>query len=106
MGWVVVGTAVFGAPRFPIFLWKNAIFSRILARNRGAPKTAVPTTTHLLKTLTSLNKEVRPFFLATIAFGVFPLVLLLAIVASGGPEGHFSLVIIAFGAFGLIVPEY
>ena len=35
---MVVGTAVFGAPRFCIFLWKNALFSRVLAKNRGAPK--------------------------------------------------------------------
>ena len=30
----------------------------------------------------------------------------LAITACGGPEGCFSLAIIAFGAFGLIVPKY
>ena len=29
----------------------------------------------------------------------------LAITAFGGPEGYFSLAIIAFGAFGLIVPK-
>ena len=46
MGWAVVGTAVFGAPRFCICLWENAVFFRVLAQNRGAPKTAVPTTTH------------------------------------------------------------
>ena len=40
------------------------------------------------------------------AFGVFPLFLLLAIVAFGGSEGYFSLAIIAFGAFVLIVPKY
>ena len=30
----------------------------------------------------------------------------LAITAFGGPEGYFSLAIIAFGAFGFIVPKY
>ena len=43
--------------------------------------------------------------MATIAFGVFPLFLLLAITAFGGPEGYFSLAIIALGAFGFIVPK-
>ena len=42
-----------------------------------------------LETLTSLNKEVRPFFLGDIAFGVFPLLLLLAIAAFRGPAGTF-----------------
>ena len=42
----------------------------------------------------------------TIAFGVFPLFLLLAITAFGGPEGYFSLAIIAFGAFQFLVPKY
>ena len=40
------------------------------------------------------------------AFGVFPLFLPLAITPFGGPEGYFSLAIIAFGAFGLSVPKY
>ena len=56
-----------------------------------------------VKTLTSLNKEVRPFFLATVAFGVFALFLPLAITAFGAPEGYFNLAIIAFGAFQFIV---
>ena len=38
--------------------------------------------------------------------GAFPLFLLLAIAAFGGPERDFSLAIIAFGAFRLIVPKY
>ena len=38
------------------------------------------------------------------AFGVFPFFLPVAITAFGGPEGYFSLAIIAFGAFGFIVP--
>ena len=59
-----------------------------------------------LKTLTSLNKEVRPFSQAIIAFGVIPLFLPLAITAFGGPEGCFSLAIIAFGAFQFIVPKH
>ena len=52
MGWVVVWTAIFGAPRFCIFLWRNAVFFRFLAKNRGAPKMAVPTTTHPIPHLT------------------------------------------------------
>ena len=40
------------------------------------------------------------------AIGVIPLFLLLAITAFGGPEGLFSLAIIAFGAFEFIVPKY
>ena len=48
----MVGTAVFGAPRFCIFLCTNALFSRVLAKIRGAPKTAVPTTTHPIPQLT------------------------------------------------------
>ena len=40
------------------------------------------------------------------AFGVSPLFRPLAITAFGGPEGYFSLAIIAFGAFGFIVPKY
>ena len=59
-----------------------------------------------LRTLTSLNKEVRPFSQAIVAFGVFPLLLPLAITAFGAPEGYFSLAIVAFGAFEFIVPKY
>ena len=40
------------------------------------------------------------------AFGVIPLSLPLAIAAFGGLEGYFCLAIIAFGAFGFIVPKY
>ena len=43
---------------------------------------------------------------STIAFGVFLLFLPLAITAFGGLEGHFTLAIIAFGAFDFIVPKY
>ena len=55
-----------------------------------------------LKTLTSLNR----YSWATIAFGVIPLFLPLAITAFGGPEGYFSLAIIAFRAFQFIFPKY
>ena len=55
-----------------------------------------------MKALTPLNQQSRPFLLGTIAFGVYPLFLLLAITAFGGPEGYFILAIIAFGAFELI----
>ena len=61
--------------------------------------------TRTLKTLTSLNKESRPFSFATVAFGVFPLFLPLAITAFGGPESYCSLAIIAFGAFEFIVSK-
>ena len=48
----------------------------------------------------------RPFFSqATIAFGVIPLLLPLAITAFGGPEVYFALAIIAFGAFGSLSPN-
>ena len=57
MGWVVVGTAVFGAPRFCIFLWKNEVFSKFLAQNWGATKKAVPTTTHPIFHLTPSEKN-------------------------------------------------
>ena len=57
--------------------------------------------------LTSLNKEVRPFFLGdNRIWSLLPLFLPLAITAFGGPEGYFSLAIIAFGAFQFIVPKY
>ena len=60
-----------------------------------------------LKTLTSLNRESRPFFLGESSiWGVFPLFLPLAITACGGPERYFSLALIAFGAFEFIVPKY
>ena len=66
----------------------------------------IPSNWHPLKTRTSLNKEVRPFFLGDNRIWSFPLFLLFAITAFGGPEGYFSLAIIAFGAFGFIVPKY
>ena len=53
--------------------------------------------------LTSLNKEVGPFFLSDNSIWSYPLFLPLAITAFGGPEGYCSLAIIAFGAFGFIV---
>ena len=42
----------------------------------------------------------------TLAFGVFPLFLPLAIAVFGGPGGYFSLAIIAFRAFEFSVPKY
>ena len=60
-----------------------------------------------LKTLTSLNKKVRPLFLvANTIWRVITLSLPLAIAAFGGPEGYSSLAIIAFGAFVFVVPKY
>ena len=41
-----------------------------------------------------------------LAFGVFPLFLPSAIAAFGGHKGHFSLAIMAFGAFEFIIPKY
>ena len=61
-----------------------------------------------LKALTSLQKEVRPFFLGDNIIWSLPSVSSLsrlAITTFGGPEGYFSLAIIAFGAFGFIVPK-
>ena len=58
MGWVVVGKGVFGVPRF-WHLFVNALFSRVLAKNRGAPKTTVPTTAHPIPHLTP--SEFCPF---------------------------------------------
>ena len=59
-----------------------------------------------LKALTSSNKESRFFSLAIIAFGVFPLILPSAITGFGGPEGYVSLAIIELRAFEFIVPKY
>ena len=42
---------------------------------------------------------------ATIAIGVFPLFLPLAITAFGGLEGHFSLSMIAFGHLSSLSPN-
>ena len=56
MGWAVVGTAVLGAPRFCIFLWKNVLFGQ----KSGQPKTAVPTTTHPIPHLTPSEKLRAP----------------------------------------------
>ena len=46
MGWLVVGMAVFGAPPILHLFVENAVFSGVLAKDRGAPRMAVPTTTH------------------------------------------------------------
>ena len=56
-----------------------------------------------MKTL--INKGSRPFFLSDNRIWI-PLFLPSAITAFGGPEGHFSLASIAFGAFEFIVPKY
>ena len=58
-----------------------------------------------MKTLTSLDKEVRLFFLSDNRFGVSPLFLLLAITGFGGPESYCSLAIKAFGALGSVSPH-
>ena len=68
------------------------------------------TTPHSLKTLTSLNKEARPFFLGDKALGVFPLfqIPLDAITAlwEVQPKVILELATIAFGEFEIIVPKY
>ena len=53
MGRVMVGTAVFGAPRFLAKTLENTAFFHKKMQNRGAPKTAVPTTTHPIPQLTT-----------------------------------------------------
>ena len=58
-----------------------------------------------LKTLTSSNKEVRPFFLSDNSIWSLPSALPLAVTAFRGPEGYFSLAIIAFGAFNPLSPN-
>ena len=45
-----------GHPDFASFV-ENAFFSRVLVKNRGAPKTAVPTTTHPIPHLTPSEKQ-------------------------------------------------
>ena len=55
-----------------------------------------------LKTLTALNKEVRPFFLSDNSIWSYPSISSLAITAFGGPEGYFNLAIMAFVVF----PKY
>ena len=59
-----------------------------------------------LKTLTTTSKESGPLFLGDYSVWSFSSFLPLAIIAFGGPEGYFSLAIIAFGAFEFIVPKY
>ena len=60
-----------------------------------------------LKTLTSLNKEVRLFFLSDNSIWSLPSVSSLSDYSIfGAPGGVFSLAIIAFGAFEFIVPKY
>ena len=60
-----------------------------------------------MKALSSLNKEVRLFFLGDNSIWSFPSVSSLSdYTAFGGPEGYFSLATIAFGAFQFIVPKY
>ena len=59
-----------------------------------------------LKTLTSLNKEVRPFFLGDNSIWSFPSVSSLSDYSIWRSWKLFSLAIIAFGAFGFSVPKY
>ena len=59
-----------------------------------------------LKTLTSLNKESRPFFLSDNSIWSLPSVSSLSDYSIWRSEGYFNLAIIAFGAFGLLVPKY
>ena len=59
-----------------------------------------------LRTLTSLNKEVRPFFLSDKSIWSFPSFSSLSDYSIWRAWGYFSLAIIALGAFGFIVPKY
>ena len=63
---------------------------------------------NLVTTVTNLAKEEsRPFFLGDKSIWSFPSWLFpLAIAVLEGPEGYCSRVIIAFGAFEFIVPQY
>ena len=66
------------------------------------PRTSEPSTACYL-----LKKEVRPFFLGDNSImQSFPSVSSLSDHSIGGPECYFNLAIIAFGAFGFIVPKY
>ena len=76
-----------------------------LAASRFLPENSVSCCFSYLES-PNLPKEVRRFSKATIAFGVFPLSLPLAITAFGGLKGCFGLAIIAFGAFEFTVPKY
>ena len=61
----------------------------------------------ILRTLSCLNKEVRPFFLSDNSIWSSPSVSSLSDYSiSSCPEGYFSLAIIASGAFQFIVPKY
>ena len=53
-----------------------------------------------------VNKESRPFFLSDNSIWSFPSLSSLNDYSIGGPQGYFSLAIIAFGAFEFIVPKY
>ena len=55
MGWVVVGTAVSGAPRLLAKIMENTAFFDKKMQNRGTPKTAVHTTTHPIPHLTRVT---------------------------------------------------
>ena len=93
---VQTGCIVKGEAQKSALFWR---FRRLIRTNRAFLETRT------LKTLTSLNKELRLFFLRDNSIWSFPLFLLLAIAAFEGPEGYFSLAIIAFGAFQFIVPK-
>ena len=59
-----------------------------------------------LKTLTSLFKEVRPFFLSDDSIWSLPSVSSLSDYSIWSSGGVSTLAIIAFGAFEFIVPKY
>ena len=56
-----------------------------------------------LKTLTSLNKEVRPFFLSDNRIWSFPSV---SSLSDYSISSYFSLATIAIGAFQCIIPKH
>ena len=84
----------------PLCSWTSSHLQDSLVR--AISRTCLP-----LKTQTSLNKESRPFFLGDTPHLEFSLCFFAQPLQHVGPEGyfHFSLAIIAFGAFEFIVPK-
>ena len=84
-------------------LLKQLKISREQRRNGLSKNTVLDNRFSARRLLRSFSAPSHPQ--TTIAFGVSPPLLPLAITPYGGPEGYFSLVIIAFGAFELISPN-
>ena len=116
MNWSSFGLACRGHSFFDFFDFWSGCKEKARKEESGAPQWIHPlselgqvrqATRISLKTLASLNKEVWPFFLSDNSIWSVPSVSSLSdYTAFGGPEGYFSLAIIAFGAFQFIVPKY